>query len=192
MVALLLALPILALLQYRWIGRLSCSEATLGRTSESVIAYGVFAAPDIILDVEAEKKNPERAAQIYANNASRVMAIRPGWGAPVFLRRFTTTERRLSYDVPQMCRHLKRPVGVVVGCTINKEEQIWAFERCGEGEGLGGGCARGGVFRAGGGWFHNVAKGCAPPNVLGVTGGYVLIYHADEFRYDRIAAQRLD
>ena len=37
-----------------------------------------FAAPDIILDVEAEKRNPERAAQIYANNASRVMAIRPG------------------------------------------------------------------------------------------------------------------
>jgi len=37
-----------------------------------------FAAPDIILDVEAEKKNPERAAQFYANNASRVMAIRPG------------------------------------------------------------------------------------------------------------------
>ena len=37
-----------------------------------------FAAPDIILEVEAEKRNPERAAQIYANNASRVMAIRPG------------------------------------------------------------------------------------------------------------------
>ena len=37
-----------------------------------------FAAPDIILDVAAEKRNPERAAQIYANNASRVMAIRPG------------------------------------------------------------------------------------------------------------------
>src|SRR2546427_12877584 len=37
-----------------------------------------FAAPDIILDVEAERRTPERAAQIYANNASRVMAIRPG------------------------------------------------------------------------------------------------------------------
>jgi len=37
-----------------------------------------FAAPDIILDVEAEKRNPDRAAQIYANNGSRVMAVRPG------------------------------------------------------------------------------------------------------------------
>jgi outer membrane protein assembly factor BamB len=48
--------------------------------STPVIGDGMvfFAAPDIILDVEAEKRNPERAAQIYANNASRVMAIRPG------------------------------------------------------------------------------------------------------------------
>jgi outer membrane protein assembly factor BamB len=48
--------------------------------STPVVGGGMvfFAAPDIILDVEAEKRNPERAAQIYANNASRVMAIRPG------------------------------------------------------------------------------------------------------------------
>jgi outer membrane protein assembly factor BamB len=48
--------------------------------STPVIGNGMvfFAAPDIILDVEAEKQNPERAARIYANNASRVMAIRPG------------------------------------------------------------------------------------------------------------------
>ncbi|HYP13479.1 MAG TPA: PQQ-binding-like beta-propeller repeat protein [Bryobacteraceae bacterium] len=37
-----------------------------------------FAAPDIILDVQAEKRNPERAAQMYANNASRVVAVRAG------------------------------------------------------------------------------------------------------------------
>ena len=77
--------------------------------STPVIGGGMvfFAAPDIIMDVEAEKKNPERAAQIYANNASRVMAVRPGgkgevnqthvaWSQstrafPAFLRRFTTT-----------------------------------------------------------------------------------------------------
>jgi outer membrane protein assembly factor BamB len=48
--------------------------------STPVIGGGMvfFAAPDIILDVEAEKANPERAAQIYANNASRVTAVRPG------------------------------------------------------------------------------------------------------------------
>ena len=37
-----------------------------------------FAAPDLILEPVAEKRTPERAAQFYANNASRVMAIRPG------------------------------------------------------------------------------------------------------------------
>ena len=39
------------------------------------LARGVnrpFFAPDIILDVDAENRNPERAAQIYANNRSRV------------------------------------------------------------------------------------------------------------------------
>lgn len=48
--------------------------------STPVIGSGMvfFAAPDIILDVAVEKRNPERASQIYANNASRVMAIRPG------------------------------------------------------------------------------------------------------------------
>jgi outer membrane protein assembly factor BamB len=48
--------------------------------STPVIGGGMvfFAASDIIMDVEAEKRNPERAAQIYANNASRVMAVRPG------------------------------------------------------------------------------------------------------------------
>jgi hypothetical protein len=48
--------------------------------STPVIGGGMvfFAAPDIIMDVEAEKKNPDRTTQIYANNASRVMAVRPG------------------------------------------------------------------------------------------------------------------
>lgn len=48
--------------------------------STPVIGSGMvfFAAPDIILDVAVEKRNPERASQLYANNASRVMAIRPG------------------------------------------------------------------------------------------------------------------
>jgi outer membrane protein assembly factor BamB len=48
--------------------------------STPVIGGGLlfFAAPDIILDPVAEKANQERAAQMYANNASRVMAIRPG------------------------------------------------------------------------------------------------------------------
>jgi outer membrane protein assembly factor BamB len=48
--------------------------------STPVIGGGMvfLAAPDIIMDVETEKRNPDRAAQIYANNASRVMAVRSG------------------------------------------------------------------------------------------------------------------
>jgi outer membrane protein assembly factor BamB len=58
-----------------WVAGLPpCGKSTPVIGSDMVF----FAAPDIILDVEAEKRNPERAAQFYANNASRVMAIRPG------------------------------------------------------------------------------------------------------------------
>jgi outer membrane protein assembly factor BamB len=58
-----------------WIGGLpACGKST------PVIGDGLvyFAASDIILDPPFEQKNPERAAQIYANNASRVTAVRPG------------------------------------------------------------------------------------------------------------------
>jgi len=48
--------------------------------STPVVGEGIvfFAAPDIIMEPESEKRNPERAAQMYANNNSRVMAVRPG------------------------------------------------------------------------------------------------------------------
>ena len=59
-----------------------------------------FAAPDIILDVEAEKRNPERAAQIYANNASRVMAIRPGGKSEVNQTHVAWTQTKGVPGVP--------------------------------------------------------------------------------------------
>jgi outer membrane protein assembly factor BamB len=58
-----------------WIGGLPpCGKST------PVIGDGLlyFAAPDIILEEGFEKNNPERAAQIYAKNASRLTAVRPG------------------------------------------------------------------------------------------------------------------
>lgn len=58
-----------------WVGGLPpCGKST------PVIGGGLlfFAAPDIILEPAAEKRNPDRAAQFYANNAARVSAIRPG------------------------------------------------------------------------------------------------------------------
>ena len=58
-----------------WVGGLPpCGKST------PVIGGGLLflAAPDIILEPAAERQNPERAAQFYANNAARVMAVRPG------------------------------------------------------------------------------------------------------------------
>ena len=58
-----------------WVGGLPpCGKST------PVIGDGLLflAAPDIILETAAERQNPDRAAQFYANNAARVMAVRPG------------------------------------------------------------------------------------------------------------------
>jgi outer membrane protein assembly factor BamB len=58
-----------------WVGGLPpCGKST------PVLGDGLLflAAPDIILETAAERRNPERAAQFYANNAARVMAVRPG------------------------------------------------------------------------------------------------------------------
>jgi outer membrane protein assembly factor BamB len=59
-----------------------------------------FAAPDIILEVEAEKRNPERAAQIYANNASRVVAVRPGGKSEVNQTHVAWTQTKGVPGVP--------------------------------------------------------------------------------------------
>jgi outer membrane protein assembly factor BamB len=61
--------------EHWWVGGLPpCGKST------PVIGGGLLflAAPDIILETAAEKRNPERAARIYAHNAARVMAVRPG------------------------------------------------------------------------------------------------------------------
>jgi len=70
--------------------------------STPVIGGGMvfFAAPDIIMEVEAEKRNPERASQIYANNNSRVMAIRPGGKAEVNDTHVAWSEHKGTPGVP--------------------------------------------------------------------------------------------
>jgi outer membrane protein assembly factor BamB len=58
-----------------WVGGLPpCGKST------PAVGDGLvyFAAPDIILETAFEQSNPDRAAQIYAKNASRVTAVRPG------------------------------------------------------------------------------------------------------------------
>ena len=70
--------------------------------STPVIGGGMvfFAASDIIMDVEAEKRNPERAAQLYANNASRVMAVRPGGKEAVNETHVAWSEHKGTPGVP--------------------------------------------------------------------------------------------
>ena len=70
--------------------------------STPVIGGGMlfFAAPDIILETAAEKRNPERAAQIYANNQARVMAVRPGSKGELTQTEIAWSERKGVPGVP--------------------------------------------------------------------------------------------
>jgi outer membrane protein assembly factor BamB len=80
-----------------WVGGLPpCGKST------PVIGDGFLflAAPDIILEPAAEKKDPDRAAQIYANNAARVTAVRPGSKGEVSQTNIAWSERRGVPGVP--------------------------------------------------------------------------------------------
>jgi outer membrane protein assembly factor BamB len=80
-----------------WVGGLPpCGKST------PVIGDGLlfFAAPDIILETAAEKKNPDRAARFYANNAARVTAIRPGGRGEVYQANFAWSEKKGVPGVP--------------------------------------------------------------------------------------------
>jgi outer membrane protein assembly factor BamB len=80
-----------------WIGGLPpCGKST------PVIGGGLLflAAPDIILEPAAEKKNPERAAQFYANNAARLSAVRPGGKGEVNQTNIAWSESRGVPGVP--------------------------------------------------------------------------------------------
>ena len=74
-----------------WVGGLPpCGKST------PVIGDGLvfFAAPDIILERSAERQNPDRAAQFYANNSARVTAVRPGGQGEVSQTNIAWSERK--------------------------------------------------------------------------------------------------
>src|SRR5262249_36493942 len=74
-----------------WIGGLpACGKST------PVIGDGLLflAAPDIIWETAAEKRNPEAAAKYYANNAGRMMAVRPGGKGEVTQTNVAWSERK--------------------------------------------------------------------------------------------------
>ena len=80
-----------------WVGGLPpCGKST------PVIGDGLLflAAPDIILEPAAERRNPDRAEQIYANNAARVMAVRPGSQGEVSQTDIVWSERKGVPGVP--------------------------------------------------------------------------------------------
>jgi outer membrane protein assembly factor BamB len=80
-----------------WVAGLPpCGKSTPVIGSDMVF----FAAPDIILETESEKRDPERAAQFYAKNASRVMAIRPGGKSEVNLTHVAWTQTKGVPGVP--------------------------------------------------------------------------------------------
>jgi len=70
--------------------------------STPVIGGGLLflAAPDIIMEPAAIKKNPARAEQIYANNAARVLALRPGSKGEVSETSIAWSERKGVPGVP--------------------------------------------------------------------------------------------
>ena len=70
--------------------------------STPVIGGGLvfLAAPDIILEQSAEKRNPEKAAQFYARNKNSLMAVRAGSTGEVAQANLAWSDRRGVPGVP--------------------------------------------------------------------------------------------
>jgi outer membrane protein assembly factor BamB len=70
--------------------------------STPVIGGGLvfLAAPDIILEQAAEKRNPEKASQFYAKNKNSLMAVRPGNTGEVAQANIAWSDRKGVPGVP--------------------------------------------------------------------------------------------
>jgi outer membrane protein assembly factor BamB len=108
-----------------WVGGLPpCGKST------PVIGGGLLflAAPDIILETSAERRNPERAAQIYANNMARVMAVRPGSKGEVSAANIAWSERKGVPGVPSPLYYNGRLYtfqnGGIVYCRVAKTGEL--------------------------------------------------------------------
>jgi outer membrane protein assembly factor BamB len=95
-----------------------------------------LAAPDIILEPAAEKRNPDRAAQIYANNAARVLAVRPGGSGDVTQTHVVWSERKGVPGVPSPLYYQGRLYtiqnGGIVFCRAAKTGELVYSGRLGE------------------------------------------------------------
>ena len=115
-----------------WVGGLPpCGKST------PVIGDGLLflAAPDIILETAAERQNPERAAQFYANNAARVMAVRPGSKGEVSQEQIAWSERKGVPGVPSPLYYNGRLYtfqnGGIVFCRVAKTGELLYSGRLG-------------------------------------------------------------
>jgi len=115
-----------------WVGGLPpCGKST------PVIGDGLlfFAAPDIILETRAEKQNPERAAQFYANNSARLMAIRPGSKGEISQANIAWSERKGVPGVPSPLYYNGRLYtfqnGGIVYCRVAKTGELLYTARLG-------------------------------------------------------------
>ena len=83
-----------------------------------------LAAPDIILEPQAEQRNPDRAAQIYANNSARLMAVRPGMKGEVRPDDIAWSDRKGVPGVPSPLYYNGRLYtvqnGGIVHCRVAK------------------------------------------------------------------------
>jgi hypothetical protein len=52
------------------------------------------------MEPASEQRNPERAAQLYANNAARIVAVRPGGKGEVSETNIAWSERKGVPGVP--------------------------------------------------------------------------------------------
>jgi outer membrane protein assembly factor BamB len=108
-----------------WVGGLPpCGKST------PVIGNGLLflAAPDIIMETAAEKQNPERAAQFYANNAARVMAVSPGSKGEISQTNIAWSEKKGVPGVPSPLFYNGRLYtfqnGGIVFCRVAKTGEL--------------------------------------------------------------------
>jgi hypothetical protein len=94
-----------------------------------------FAAPDIILETAAERQNPERAAQFYANNSARVMAVRPGTTGEVSQANIAWSEKKGVPGVPSPLYYDGQLYtfqnGGIVSCRVAKTGELLYTARLG-------------------------------------------------------------
>src|SRR5436190_22066846 len=105
--------------------------------STPVIGDGLvfFAAPDIILEQSAEKRNPEKAAQFYEKNKNRLMAVRPGSTGEIAQSNIAWSDRKGVPGVPSPLYYNGRLYafkdGGLVFCRVAETGELLYDERLG-------------------------------------------------------------